>query len=178
MHKTIVILLAVLLAQPACSQEKANSPAVEAHIRDVLTELPADSDLRRNLLDGARGNGVRYRWMDDMRKQGIRRAVVLIDISFDSRGRPRNTSFNRTEYFAQYGERFPISDGTQLKTTRTSGLEKELTTIALEKAKHGSWVDVPHPKPRPFVGGTQIEFLDDEWLPAVSVAVYFAGNRR
>jgi len=178
MPKTILILLVALLAQPACSQEKANSPEVEAHILDVIKELPADSDLRRSLLQGARGIGVHYRWMDDMRKQRIRRAVVLINISFDSKGRSREMSFNKTGYFTQYEERVPISDGTQLEEIRMSGLEKELSTIALEKAKHGAWVDVPRPKPRPFVGGTQIEFLDDEWLPALTVAMYYAGNPR
>jgi hypothetical protein len=178
MPKAIFILLVALLVQPVCSQEKANSPAVEAHIRDVIKELPADSGLRRGLLQGARGNGVHYQWMDDMRKQRIRRAIVLINISFDSKGRPRETSINRTEYFTQYEEGVPISDSAQLGKIRASGLEKELSSIALEKAKHGSWVDVPHPKPRPFVGGTQIEFLDDEWLPALSVALYYAGNPR
>jgi len=176
MPKTILILLVALLALPAYSQEKVISPAAEAHIRDVMKELPADSDLRRTLSQGARGNGVHYRWMDEMQKRYIRRTVVLINISFDSKGRPREMSINRTEYFTQYEGGVPISDSTQLEKVRTSGLEKDLSTIALEKAKHGFWTDVPHPKPRPFTGGTQIEFLDDEWLPALSVPLYYAGE--
>jgi hypothetical protein len=171
---TTLILLIALVAQLRYLQETAKSPVVEAHVCDVIKELPADSELRHSLLQGARGNGVHYHWMDGMRKQGVRRAVIWVDISFDSKGRPKKMNLNRTEFFTQYEGGVPISKGTSLETIRTSGLEKELSTIALEKAKHGSWIDVPHPKPRPFVGGTQIEFLDDEWLPALPVALYYA----
>lgn len=178
MPRTILILLVALLARPACSQEKANSPELEAHIRDVIKELPAESDLRHSLLQGARGNGVHYHWMDEMRKQGVRRALIWVDISFDSKGRPTKMNLNRTEFFAQYEGGVPISNSTSLETIRASGLEKELSTLALERARHGYWFDLPRPKPRPFTGGTQIEFLDDEWLPALTVAMYYAGNPR
>ncbi len=103
MAATILVLIITLLAQTTHSQvETANSPAVEEHIRDIVRELPADSALRRNLLQGARGNGVHYSWMDDMRKLGIKRAVVWIDIRFDSKGRPKKMSLNRIEYFTKY----------------------------------------------------------------------------
>jgi len=154
--------------------ETASSPAVEEHIRDIIRELPPDSELRRELLLGARGNGVHYAWMDQMRKQGIKRVVVWIDIRFNHKGRPKKMGLNRTEYFAQYEGGIPISDDARLGVTRATGLEKELTTLALERARHGSWVDVPRPRPRPFIGGTQVQFLDDEWLPALSGAGYYA----
>src|SRR5258708_14045458 len=93
MVTTILVLLITLIAQTTHSQmETANSPAVEEHIRDIVRELPADSALRRNLLQGARGNGVHYSWMDDMRKQGIKRAIVWVDIRFDSKCRPKKMS--------------------------------------------------------------------------------------
>jgi hypothetical protein len=171
---TALILLIALMAQPHYPQEKANSPAVETHVRDIIKELPADSDLRHSLLQGARGNGVHYHWMDEMRKQGIRRAVIWVDISFDSKGRPKKMNLSRTEYFTQYEGGVPISDIASLETIRASGLEKELSTLALERARHGYWLDLPRPKPRPFTGGTHVEFLDDEWLPALSVGLYFA----
>ncbi len=81
---------------------------------------------------------------------------------------------NRAEYFTQYSGGSRISDGTRLDAIRASGLEKEMNLLSLEKAKHGVWLDVPRPKPHPFVGGTQIEFLDDEWLPTLSGALYYA----
>jgi len=175
MAATILVLIITLLAQTTHSQvETANSPAVEEHIRDIVRELPADSALRRNLLQGARGNGVHYSWMDDMRKLGIKRAVVWIDIRFDSKGRPKKMSLNRIEYFTKYEGGMPTPDNTRRDTIRMTGLEKELTTLGLERARHGSWVDLPRPKPHPFIGGTKTEFLDDEWLPALSGAGYYA----
>jgi len=81
---------------------------------------------------------------------------------------------NRAEYFAQYEARTPISDNTRVDAIRASGLEGELNIIALEKARHGFWFDVPRPKPHPFVGGTHVEFLDDEWLPSLSTPLYYA----
>jgi hypothetical protein len=75
-------------------------------------------------------------------------------------------SVNRTEYFTQYEGGAAISDNARLDAIRASGLEKELNNLALEKARHGFWFDLPRPKPHPFVGGTHVEFLDDEWIPS------------
>ena len=177
MTGTILALIITLVAQTNSSQQKTPSPAVEEHVRDVVRELPTDSALRKGLLQGARGNGVHYGWMDEMRKQGVKRAVVWIDIRFNRKGHPKKMNLNRAEYFAQYEGGTPISDSAQLEIIRMVGLEKDLGAIALEKAKHGFWCDVPRPRPHPFVGGTRIEFLDDEWLPALSGALYFASNK-
>jgi hypothetical protein len=174
MTTTFLALLITLVAQATHSQmETPNSTAVEDHIRDIVRELPPDSALRRNLLQGARGNGVHYSWMDEMRKQGIKRAVVWLDIRFDSKGRAKEISLNRIEYFSLYEGGIPISDDTRLGAIHTTGLEKQLSSLGLEKARHGFWVDLPRPKPQPFIGGTQVEFLDDEWLPVLSAAAYF-----
>jgi len=116
--------------------------------------------------------------MDELRKLGVRRIVIWIDIRFSWRGRPKKMNFNRAEYFAQYAGGIPISDRAQLEIIRATGLEKDLSAIALENAKDGFWMDVPRPRPHPFVGGTEIEFLDDEWLPALSGALYFASGKK
>jgi hypothetical protein len=175
MTMIILALLVTLAIQTSpLPTEPANSAAVEDHLRDIARELPAESALRRNLLKGARGNGTHYPWMDDMRRQRIKRAVVWVNIRFDSKGQPKTMSVNQTQYFALYEGGAPISDNAQLSTIRKTGLEEELNTLALEKARHGYWVDLPGPKPHPFVGETQIEFLDDEWLPAPLAAAYYA----
>ena len=57
-----------------------------------------------------------------------------------------------------------------------SGLEQELHSVALEKATHGFWIDVPHPEPQPFVGGAKVEFFDDEKLPTPEAPLYCAGK--
>jgi hypothetical protein len=170
----IFALLITLTAQATHAQtEAANTAAVEDHTRDIIRGLPLDSVLRRNLLQGARGDGIHHPWMDEMRKQGIKRAVAWIDIEFDSKGRPTKISLNRTEYFGQYEDGTPISNNVRLSTIRTIGLERELDALALEKARDGFWVDLPRPKPQPFLGGTQVVFLDDEWLPVPSHPSYY-----
>jgi len=178
MTGTILALIITIVVHGGSPQQKVPpSPEIEEHIREVVKELPADSNLRKALMQGARGKGVHYPWMDEMRKLGVRRAVVWIDIRFTHKGRPKRANFNRAEYFTQYEGGTAISDSAQLDIIRTAGLEEDLSAIALEKAKHGFWCDVPRPRPHPFIGGTQIEFLDDEWIPSMSTPMYFAINK-
>jgi len=175
MPTVILALFLALAGEGMQSQAQApNSPTVEEHIRAVINELPPDSPLRRNLLQGGRGDGVHYSWMDDMRKLNIKRAVVWIDISFDRRGRPKKTTLNRIEYFAQYDGGTAISNIEQTNAIRASGLDKQLSAPALDRAAHGAWTDVPRPRPHPFAGGMQVQFLDDEWLPSLSGGLYYA----
>lgn len=177
MTGTILALIITLVAQTSSSQQKTPPlPEVEEHLRDIVRELPADSFLGKELLQGARGNGMHYAWMDEMRKQGVKRAVVWIDIRFHRNGRPKELNPGHTEYFTEYEGGTPISDSECLTAIRATGLERDLGAIALEKAKDGIWFDVPRPRPHPFVGGTRIEFLDDEWLPALSGALYSASK--
>jgi hypothetical protein len=145
----------------------------DKHLHDIAQELPSGSLLRREILQGARGNEVRYPWMDEMAKRAVKRAVVWVDVIFDHKGRPTHTTVSRVEYFSQYDGDLPISDSAQLGVIRDSGLERQLKRIALNRAAHGSWVDVPRPTPKPFVGGVKIDLFDDEWLP-VSPPIYFA----
>jgi len=83
-------------------------------------------------------------------------------------------SLNHIEYFKEYEGGTPISDSERLGAIRGTELEGDLKSIALEKARHGFWPDVPRPKPHPFIGGTQIEFLDDERFPIPHEALYYA----
>ena len=173
---TLALIMILLPEISNLQARQTTSPSVEEHVRDVTKGLPADSGLRQELLQGARGNGLRYPWMDEMRKQGIKRVAVCIDIRFDHKGRPTRMKLSRTEYFEQYENGAPISDIKRLEIARTSGLEEKLHAIALDRAKRGFWTDVPRPTPRPFVGGTRVEFLDDEWLPVPSSPMYYVGG--
>jgi hypothetical protein len=168
----IFFMLAIGAPAGASQARPATSPAVEEHIRQVIKQLPPDSLLRRALLRGARGDGVHHPWMDEMRRQGIKRVLVWIDIRFKRNGHPKRMRLDRTEYFAQYSGGAPISDAKRLAAIRASGLEKELDNLALQRAARGHWLDVPRPRPHPFLGGTIVEFFDDEWLPGPRVAPY------
>jgi hypothetical protein len=162
---TLILVLAAVFAVINPHASQATSWEVEEHIRQVIKELPSDSWLRVALLQGARGNGVRFAWMDQMSQQRIKRVEVYVDIRFDRRARPKNLTAGRTLYFTQYDDSAPLSDGERLKAIRVIGLENELGQLALQQALHGSWVE--HPRQRPIVARAKVVFFDDEWLPRV-----------
>ena len=173
-----LVLTFVLSTMPTQGAAVINKPdpSVEQHIRDIERELPAESMLRRRLLNGARGNGVHQPWMDDMRKQDVKRAVVDVAIHFDRHGRAKQIVFKRINFYTEYDSGTPISDSAKLNEIRSSGLEQTLMDVALQRAKRGFWTDIPHPKPKPFDGGASLEFFDDEWLPVPDIPMYCAGN--
>lgn len=155
---------------PATLQAATNvSPEAEQHIRDLIRELPADSSLRQQLVKGAHGDGVHHEWMNDMRQEGIKKAVVWVRIRFNRSGKPKQINVDRTEYFTQYEEGERFSDIERLRVIRASTLEQKLAAGALEKAEHGYWVDLPGPRPHPFTGTVPVVFYDDEWLPTTGV---------
>jgi hypothetical protein len=175
--KTLVVILALIAQTNVQQAERTTPPAVEEHIREIVKGLPDDSDFRRILLQGARGKGIRYPWMDKMRELGVKRAVVWFDIRFNRKGQPKEITLNRTEYFTQYEGGAAISDEKQLNAIRMSGLEKDVKPFGEDRARHGFWiVDVPRPRPHPFIGGTSVEVFDDEWLPGPSSSRYYAGH--
>lgn len=175
--KTVISLLWLLCAAGHANPQTRTKPgtAVEQHIRDVIGQLSSSSLLKLELLGGARGDGVRQPWMDEMREHGIRTARVSVSIDYHRNGRPKRMSVQRTELFAGYEDTNPISDPKRLQAIADSGLTQILDQIAIERASHGFWVDVPNPRPRPFEGGVQVDLFDDEWLP-VPPPMYCAGK--
>ena len=176
----LVVALACILStaapQNTLAAHKREPEVEEQHIRSIITALPAKSALRQELLDGARGNGLHQPWMDDMREKGIRRVVIRIGIDFDQKGRPKRMSVKSTEFYGEYDDARPVSDGRRLEEIRSSGLEQTLRKLALQRAARGAWIDMPRPKPHPFNGEARVEFFDDEWLPTANVPLYCAGT--
>ena len=162
----ITLFLTSLLWPRVQTEVKQNTEA-DQHIHNIINELPPNSGLRHVLVEGARGNGVHYSWMDELRSNGIKRVIVTVAITFDRNGRPKQLRTDSVEYFSQYDGGTAISDSDRLSAIRASGLQKQLETLALEEAPHGMWTDVPRPAPKPFIGSTQIQFYDDEWLPGL-----------
>lgn len=177
MHSAISLILALIMSVPMVNPqaERVTSPAVEEHIHELIKMLPTDSGLGRALVRGARGDGVHFAWMDEMRKQGIKRADVWVDIRFDRHSRPKQLTVGRIRYFAAYEGGMPISESERLDAFRTGGSEIELSKLALQRATHSYWFERPRAKPNPFVGGIGMEFFDDEWLPDVP-GLYCAGS--
>lgn len=151
-------------------------PAAQQHIRQLTNELSPDSNLRRDLLNGAHGDGVVKPWMIDMRQEGVKRAVVWVAIDFNRSGKPKRMKIYRTDYFTTYEDASKVLDAKRVMSIRTNGLEQKLTSAALENTEHGFWTDVPHPKPHPFAGGAKVEFFDDEWIPTLREPMYCAGR--
>lgn len=159
-----IVFLAAAFPTSAIQARGSVRPDVDKHLHDIAQELPPDSQLRWEILAGARGSGTHYAWMDEMVRMGVKEIDVSVDITFAHNGLPEDSAVGRVQYFSQYDGGSPISDTVKLEAIRASGLENQLESVALERAAHGFWVEVPRPRPKPFVGGVDIELFDDEWL--------------
>jgi len=174
---TVVLACALTSAENNDSQRTQEiTPEARQHIHELIQDLPNDSWIRQRLVMGGHGKGLRQPWMDDMRREGIKQTTIWIAIDFNRHGRPKHMKFQRAEYFAQYDYKQRVSDVARLGSIRSSGLEQKLVDLALERSTRGMWVDVPHPRPHPFIGATRLEFYDDEWIPAFEYPMYCAGE--
>jgi hypothetical protein len=169
--RSLILVLTLSAGTNLLQLEKSSA---EKRIDEIIQALPADGELKQDLLlQGAPGTCMHYAWMDKMRQQRIKRVIGTVEITFHKNGRPRKMTFAGAEYFEQYEGKLPITDPKRLEAIRASGLEKELSMLALLRARDGAWVDAPRPRPKPFAGGAQVEFLDDEEHP-VKPVMYFA----
>jgi len=179
-RRTACIAIALTLALRAVASDPHSPsdvpPAVQDHIRQLINELLPDSNLRRDLLNGAHGDGVEKPWMIHMRQEGVKRALVWVSVAFDRCGKPKRMKVYRTDYFTTYEGASEALDAKRVTSIRTIGLEQKLTSVALENTAHGFWIDVPQPKPHPFVGGAKVEFFDDEWIPIAKAPMYCTGT--
>lgn len=175
LQRTSWILIFVLLLT-ACAKQaqepERRTPEGEAHVRAVIQNLPSDSRMRKNLEDGARGNGIPQPWMEAMRKQGVKRAEVYLAFNVPIRiphiwpGRPGKLTVVRTLYFSKYDSHdcAQITDPDRLAAFHTSGLEQKLQSFALEEAADAKWFVFEH-VPSVSHGESDVELFDDEWLP-------------
>jgi hypothetical protein len=84
-----LLAFACLAANPA--RQGKPSPREEAHIAELVRTLPSASLLRAALEAGGRGDGIHHSWMDDMRRQGVKRAWIIVYLGLSKRppGHPR-----------------------------------------------------------------------------------------
>lgn len=148
------VAVALMLAFSAVASDPQSSsdlpPAAQQHIQRLINGLSPDSNLRRDLMNGAHGDGVAKPWMIDMRQEGVKRALVWIAIEFDRRGKPKRMKIYRTDYFTTYEGASKVLDTERVTSIRTIGLEQKLTSAALENTARGFWTDVQRPRPHPF----------------------------
>ena len=163
-----VLVLLCTNGQPLWPQairtEKAgnNSSSVQEHIRELISSLPARSQIRKVLEKGARGDGVHYAWMDKMREEGVKRVLVRTEFIWHSR--PTEIHVTRIVYFSKYdSDCGQISDPEWLARIRASGLEDELGKVAIQHTLKAPWFGIHNRRPTKH-GAGYIELFDDEWL--------------
>jgi hypothetical protein len=163
------LVLGLAFALSTCSQQpqprRTADAAAWAHIREVIGSLPVDSTLRRTLEGGQLGNGIHERWMDDMRRAGLKEAMlevhgvwrVLFGFS------PQRAT--RIVYRSAYdGPGAQITESRWLEQVRTSGLEQQLETVAFRQARLAKVVLLHPPSPIYKHGFVLVYLFDDEWL--------------
>jgi len=168
----LTLALAVVLGR-GCQGSQATlsplSPWVQEHVRRIGAGLPLDSAMRRLLGGGDRGDGVHCPWMDAMRQEGVRRAVVRTEFLW--RGKPTKIWVSEVVYFSEYhGDCAQITDPDRLRQIRSSGLEDELGKVAvhLTPEAHLFFMDK---RPRFRRGLCDIELFDDCRLPSAPAAL-------
>jgi hypothetical protein len=141
----------------------ALTPAIQKHLKEIAESLPPDSGLRYGLEHGGHGDGVHFPWMNEMRQQGIRRAVVRTEFVWHKK--PTDIKVTRLVYFSTYdGDCGQITDPQRLSKIRSSGLEAELSEEALRRTLGAPWFRTGPPR-RNKRGWCLVDLLDDEWLP-------------
>jgi hypothetical protein len=146
------------------SQGGTTSPRAEEHVWQVMDSLPPGSQLRLELDEGAHGDGVRHPWMDLMRKEGVKRALIVV--SFDWDGHPQNMKAERVVYYRKFdSDCAQITDKEALNRIAASGLSQQLEDVAFSRTLASGWnsTDGEHPPHRH--GKIQVSAFDDERLP-------------
>ncbi len=99
----------------------------------ILTELPRCSVLRTEMERGSRDGGGDQPYMQKMRQQGVKRALLLTHADLHQ-GKANNIEIQHRLYFRSFdGPDAQISDEATLKTIESSGLASELDKIARDR---------------------------------------------
>jgi hypothetical protein len=159
-----LLLCTSLATQQGTPTGRADS-AAEEHIRHVIRSLPPDSTFRDILEGGARGDGIHHPWMDKMRDQGVKRALVRT--RFEWHGRPTAVTVIDVLYFSKYdNDCAQITDPKRLEEIRGSGLERELKQAAIGRTEKAPWYfTVDRPVRHAKRGMCGVVLLDDGRLP-------------
>lgn len=165
----LVFWLIVALAAAPCdlrvlAQEPKTSTSENVEIQNLIDSLPVGSRIRQHLEKGDKGDGVHYSWMDKMREQGVKRAMLRTE--FTVRKQPTNVKVSRIVYFSKYdADCAQILDPERLSSIAASGLAQELRDVAVERTIKGRWLVLDKGRPHRGRGVGIIELVDNEWVP-------------
>jgi hypothetical protein len=107
--------------------------------------------------------------MEDMHKHGVKLAVLIFEFRWAEHGKQlSNWTSVGGQYFRDYDGSFLITDPKELTSIRATGLEEQLGTEALLRAKRAHWFELPHS--RRGLGYKEVWLADNEWLPVVPPA--------
>lgn len=171
----MIAMVVLLLAQTSFSQGPS-----EGSIKEILNQLPPCSVLREDLEQHKSGEGIEQPYMQKMRQQGVKRALLDVD-SVLHKGKPTDLQVVRRLYFRQYdGRDSAITDETSLKAIETSGLQAMLDEIAFSRVSAAPIlraVDVWH-LPLGKQKSSFVEFFSEPWLAPEHVLLYQSHRSR
>ena len=160
-------LFAAIAVCASCSHPSGQKTdeATEKRVAEVAASLPVDEPLRDLLEDGYRGNGVHEPWMDAMKKQRVKQALVDVKGAWYRTIGFRPNKVVRVVYRTEYSRPdSQIVDDVKLQALEKSTLRRELEAVALEKSKQARWMRIDsNPLRQP--GYAHVCLMDDEWLP-------------
>jgi hypothetical protein len=169
--KSVIVgtLQAAIFLFPVQNVQDAPS---QGHIGQVILSLPPDSEMRRYLERGDRGDGVHYAWMDQMKTLGVKRAKIFLDFTWSAwRQHPVDINFRRIALYESYdADCGQIGNRERLRLIENAGLARELERFATVETAKSRWFYIDE-KPEAKYGLAIVELFDDEWLPPSGLPV-------
>lgn len=162
----------------AAAQQSQSSPRLQPrdeHLRQVVDSLPVDNNLRFALERGSRGKGVRYPWMDEMNRLGIRQAAFRINFTWCEKN--KSLDITDTKYLSEYYRyNTSISEASTLKEISERGLQKALADAVLIRATTDLTSRAVSSNSNCLCGTLYLSLLDDEILPILDEIPDVAGT--
>jgi hypothetical protein len=157
---------AILMFGAACNETKdsvkpAVAPPVRQRLQSIVASLPPEDFTRQMVEAGQFGDGVRYSWMDAMKRQGAKAVAVTIRMTYFLG--PHWPYVTEVRYFSDLGGIHQIGDEGALAHLRQDGSEDAVKQAALTHYRDGVWFELPHS--RPFQAVYVVTLYEEEWLP-------------
>jgi hypothetical protein len=166
----VLVLFGVAMGCARQPSEARTSPRVQEHIRNIIGSLPRDSSMRRTLIQGQYGTGVRQPWMSKMSEAGVRVAMLEVCgfwhgfFGFSPKG------VRRTNYRKEYdGLDSEVTDGNN-KAQIDAALGKYLTAEAYRESAKATSFGIDETLKYGTRCVARIYLYDDEWVTDLEVS--------